>query len=50
MNNDRKNIVIRTDSELHKQVKIHATELGTTVQDYVLQLIVKDLEKNKQRR
>lgn len=45
--NERKNIVIRVTPELHKEVKIYAAGKEMTIQDYVISLIRKDLEKKE---
>lgn len=42
-----RNIVLRVDNELHKQIKLHVIEQESTIQEYVVGLIKKDLEKNK---
>lgn len=42
-----KNIGIRVDEEFYKQVKIRIANKGQTLKDYILYLIEKDLEKNK---
>lgn len=36
---------IRTEEELHKQIKIRATMLGITITDYLEGLVKADLEK-----
>lgn len=42
-----KSLTIRMDDELHKQVKIKTAVDGITIQDYILNLVKKDLEKRK---
>lgn len=42
---DRKNIVIRVEPDLHKKVKVYAAEKGITIQEYLVSLIEKDLER-----
>lgn len=44
---ERKNIVIRVDSELHKRLKLYVTREGTTIQEYLQKLIVADLDKKE---
>lgn len=44
---ERKNIFIKVSPEMHKDLKILVTLRGTTLQDYVLNLIEKDMEKIK---
>lgn len=41
--NKLKSIIIRVDPEMHKQLKCFVATKGTTLQDYVLNLIKKDL-------
>ena len=45
MANEKKNIVLRVDPEFHLKVKLHVTANGTTLQDYIVELIKKDMEK-----
>lgn len=47
---DRKSIVIRVEPDFHKKVKIHATEMGITIQEYLISLIEKDLEREDKRK
>ena len=42
-----KMMTIRTEEELHKQIKIRAAMLGISIADYIEQLVKADLEKNK---
>lgn len=43
----KKGITIRVESELHQEIKIHAIQEGKTIQEYVLELIKKDMQKSK---
>ena len=45
-----RNIVLRVDNELHKEIKMHVIEEETTLQSYVVGLIKKDLEKAKKQK
>ncbi len=45
----RKLIGVRVDEETHKQMKLYTVEKGITLQDYLMELIKKDMEKNKQK-
>jgi predicted DNA binding CopG/RHH family protein len=36
-------VTVKLDEELHKRVKIKMAHDGTTIQDYIVQLITKDL-------
>ena len=49
MNDERKIISIRVEPELHKQLKMIAVLENTTLQDYIVGLIKKDMEQNKKR-
>lgn len=42
-----KNLTIRVEDELHKKLKYKMLEDETTIQTYVLNLILKDLEENE---
>lgn len=44
--NNKKNIVLRVDQDFHQKVKLHVTMRRTTLQDYIVGLIEKDLEQN----
>ena len=44
---NKKNIVLRVDPDFHQQVKLYVTMNNTTLQDYIVGLIKKDMEKNK---
>ena len=43
----RKQLAVRVDQETHKKLKILAVEKGITIQEYLLNLITQDLNKNK---
>ena len=43
-----KMMTIRTEEEVHKQIKIRATELGISIADYIEQLVKEDLKKIKE--
>lgn len=45
----RKQLSVRVNEEIHKQMKLYAVEQGTTIQDYLMNLIKKDMEKHKQK-
>ena len=47
MSDNKRNIVLRVDPDFHRQIKLHVTMNDTTLQDYIVELIKKDLEKNK---
>lgn len=40
----RKNVIIRMDEDLHKQIKIYVARKGITIQDFVLNLITDNLD------
>ena len=44
---DKRNIVLRVDPDFHRQIKLHVTMNDTTLQDYIVELIKKDLEQSK---
>lgn len=46
--NKLKSLTIRVSNELHKKIKFKTIEEETTIQDYVLKLIEKDLNIKKQ--
>lgn len=48
MPDNKKNIVLRVDQQFHQQVKIHVTMNNTTLQDYIVGLIKKDMEQDQQ--
>ncbi|BBM55106.1 hypothetical protein JMUB3936_p1040 (plasmid) [Leptotrichia wadei] len=41
---NKKNISFKVDSELHKNIKLKATNMGIGIKEYILNLIKKDLE------
>ncbi len=42
-----KSIVVRVSPEFHKKLKTLLTDKGITFQEYVMELIKKDLDKNE---
>lgn len=44
---NKKNIVLRVDQNFHQQVKLYVTMNNTTLQEYIVGLIKKDMEQNK---
>lgn len=40
-----KTMTIRLDEDLHKKIKLKSIQEGKTVKDYILGLVLKDLEK-----
>lgn len=47
MSNYKKIISLRVDQNLHQQLKMHVIMHNTTLQDYILGLVKKDMEQNK---
>ena len=47
MDNEKKNIVLRVEPDFHQQVKLYVTMNNTTLQNYIVGLIRRDMEKNK---
>ena len=47
---NKRNIVVRVDNEFHRQLKIHLATKNITLQNYVTDLIRKDLEKEKEKK
>ena len=45
---ERKNVLLKVSPELHKDLKILVTLRETTLQDYIMGLIEKDMAKNKE--
>ncbi len=45
---ERKNVLLKVSPELHKDLKILVTLRETTLQDYIMGLIEKDMTKNKE--
>ena len=43
----KKNIVLRVDHNFHKQIKLYVTMNNTTLQQYIVGLIKKDMEQHK---
>ena len=43
-----KNVSFPLEDELHMELKIQATREGSTIKDYVIELIKQDLEKKKE--
>lgn len=43
----KKNIVLRVDQNFHQQVKLYVTMNNTTLQEYIVGLIRKDMEQHK---
>ena len=48
VSDNKKNIVLRVDQNFHQQVKLYVTMNNTTLQDYIVGLIKKDMEQNKE--
>ena len=46
--NNLKSIAIKVDDELHKQVKMMAARKGVPIKEYIMKLIEKDLQKEKE--
>lgn len=44
----KKNIIVRVDDKLGKEIKVLVAQEGTTQQDYIVNLILKDLEERKE--
>lgn len=49
MDNVKKNIVLRVEPDFHQQVKLYVTMNNTTLQEYIVGLIKKDMEQHKQK-
>lgn len=45
-----KSLTVRIDDELHKELKFKMVENETTIQDYIVDLIKKDLDKSKSKK
>lgn len=43
---NKKNIVLRVEPSFHQQVKLYVTMNNTTLQEYIVGLIKKDMEQN----
>jgi len=46
---NKKNIVLRVDPNFHQQIKLYVTINNTTLQDYIVGLIKKDMQQNKKK-
>lgn len=44
MSDERKGITIRVEPEFHQKLKLYAVSQGVTIQEYVKELIAKDLK------
>lgn len=49
VSDNKKNIVLRVDQNFHQQVKLYVTMNNTTLQDYIVGLIKKDMEQNQEK-
>lgn len=47
---ERKAVIIRMEPELHKKIKIAATMNDTTVQEFLTNIIVTNLDKKKEQK
>lgn len=47
MAENKKNLVIRVDEDFHQNLKLYVTLKKTTLQDYIVNLITKDMEENE---
>lgn len=47
MSDDLKNITIRVKPNFHQELKLYVTQKNTTFQKYILELIKKDMEQNR---
>lgn len=45
----RKQLSVRVNEKIHKQMKLYAVEQGITIQEYLMNLIKKDMEKHRQK-
>lgn len=45
----RKQLSVRVNEKIHKQMKLYAVEQGITIQEYLMNLIKKDMEKRRQK-
>ena len=48
MKDNKKNLMLRVNPELHQKIKLHVVMNNTTIQDYLLGLIEKDMAKNEE--
>lgn len=50
MGNDKRKLIgVRVDEETHRQMKLYTVEKGVTIQDYLMELIKKDMEQHKRK-
>ena len=42
-----KTVTLKFEEDFHKELKIKMAQDGTTIQEYVLALVKKDMERNK---
>lgn len=50
MENEKKKLVgVRMDEKIHKKMKHYTVEKGITIQDYLMELITKDMEQHEQK-
>lgn len=47
MAENKKNLMIRVDEDFHQKLKLYVTLQKTTLQDYIVSLITKDMEENE---
>lgn len=50
MKDNKKNLMLRVDPELHQKIKLHVVMNHTTIQDYLLELIEKDMKQNENKK
>lgn len=50
MAENKKNLVVRIDEELHQRLKLHCVEEKTSIKEMVIKLITKELEEPKERK
>jgi len=43
----KKSIVVRVEPEFHQELKLYTVGRGKTIQEYVIELIKRDMEKTK---
>ncbi len=48
-NEKRKLVGVRVDEETHKKMKLYTVEKGITIQDYLMELILKDMKQNERK-
>lgn len=50
MENDKRKLIgVRVDEATHKKMKLYTVEKGVTIQDYLMELITKDMAQHKQK-